>query len=132
MREKFGVGPASIPDYLALVGDTADGFPGLPGFGAKTASAVLARYGTSRTSRRSAQSGTSPDCATSPASPRRSPRTSSSHYLFRRIATIECDVEVGAVDEWLWRGPTARFATTCEKLGSKSLAGRAARAGKGR
>ena len=53
-------------------------------------------------------------------------------YLFRRIATIECDVEVGAVDEWLWRGPTARFATTCEKLGSKSLAGRAARAGKGR
>jgi hypothetical protein len=42
VREKFGVGPASIPDYLALVGDTADGFPGLPGFGAKTASAVLA------------------------------------------------------------------------------------------
>ena len=44
VREKFGVGPASIPDYLALVGDSADGFPGLPGFGAKTASAILARY----------------------------------------------------------------------------------------
>src|SRR5205085_9632218 len=42
---KFGVPPASIPDYLALVGDSADGFPGLPGFGAKTAAAVLARYG---------------------------------------------------------------------------------------
>ena len=44
-REKFGVPPASIPDYLALVGDTADGFPGLPGWGAKSAAAVLARYG---------------------------------------------------------------------------------------
>ena len=44
MRAKFGVGPASIPDYLALVGDSADGFPGLPGWGAKTTAAVLARY----------------------------------------------------------------------------------------
>ena len=44
VREKFGVGPASIPDWLALVGDSADGFPGLPGWGAKSASAVLARY----------------------------------------------------------------------------------------
>ncbi len=45
VTEKFGVGPASIPDYLGLVGDTADGFPGLPGWGAKSASLVLARYG---------------------------------------------------------------------------------------
>ena len=45
MREQFGVPPASIPDYLALVGDSADGFPGLPGWGAKSAAAVLARYG---------------------------------------------------------------------------------------
>ncbi len=44
VREKFGVGPESIPDYLALVGDAADGFPGLPGWGAKSASAVLAHY----------------------------------------------------------------------------------------
>ena len=44
VREKFGVGPASIPDWLALVGDSADGFPGLPGWGAKSASVVLARY----------------------------------------------------------------------------------------
>jgi len=44
VRERFGVGPRSIPDYLALVGDTADGFPGLPGWGAKSAAAVLARY----------------------------------------------------------------------------------------
>ena len=43
--ERFGVGPASIPDYLALVGDAADGFPGLPGWGARSAAAVLARYG---------------------------------------------------------------------------------------
>ena len=45
VEEKFGVGPASIPDYLGLVGDSADGFPGLPGWGAKSASAVLGRYG---------------------------------------------------------------------------------------
>ena len=45
VSEKFGVGPESIADYLGLVGDTADGFPGLPGWGAKSASAVLARYG---------------------------------------------------------------------------------------
>ena len=44
VREKFGVGPESIPDYLALVGDAADGFPGLPGWGAKSAAAVLAHY----------------------------------------------------------------------------------------
>jgi len=46
VREKFGVGPSSIPDWLALVGDTADGFPGLPGWGAKSAAAVLAHYET--------------------------------------------------------------------------------------
>ena len=42
---KFGVPPASIPDYLALVGDAADGYPGLPGWGAKSAAAVLAKFG---------------------------------------------------------------------------------------
>jgi 5'-3' exonuclease len=45
VKEKFGVFPASIPDYLAVVGDSADGFPGIPGWGAKSAAAVLARYG---------------------------------------------------------------------------------------
>ncbi len=45
VEEKFGVPPASIPDYLALVGDAADGYPGLPGFGAKSAAAVLSRFG---------------------------------------------------------------------------------------
>ena len=44
--ERWGVEPASIPDYLALVGDSADGYPGIPGFGAKTAAAILARYRT--------------------------------------------------------------------------------------
>ena len=52
--------------------------------------------------------------------------------LFRRIATVECDVEVGSVDDWKWTGPTARFAAVCEELGTKSLAARAARAAKGR
>ena len=82
--------PASIPDYLALVGDSADGFPGLPGWGAKSAAAVLARYGTSRTSRRWPTTGTSPSAA--PAAGRRAARaTLELALLFRRIATLEYD-----------------------------------------
>ena len=45
VRAKWGVSPESIPDYLALVGDSSDGYPGIPGFGSKTAAALLARYG---------------------------------------------------------------------------------------
>ena len=70
VQDKFGVLPESIPDYLALVGDSADGFPGLPGWGAKSAATVLARYGTSRTSRRRPVSGTS-RCGPAPSWPRR-------------------------------------------------------------
>ena len=58
VRAKFGVGPRSIPDYLALVGDSADGFPGLPGWGAKSTAIVLARYEhLDRDSRRRARLG---------------------------------------------------------------------------
>ena len=60
VREKFGVLPESIPDWLALVGDTADGFPGLPGFGAKTAAALLAATATSRRFPTTRRRGTSP------------------------------------------------------------------------
>ena len=98
---KFGVPPASIPDYLGLVGDSADGFPGIPGWGAKSAAAVLARYG---------HLEDIPDTAGQwdvPGPARRGQavggaarRTSTLALLFRRIATVETDVDVGAVDEW--------------------------------
>jgi 5'-3' exonuclease len=132
VREKFGVGPASIPDYLALVGDSADGFPGLPGFGAKTAAAILASYPHLEDIPPLGAKWEIPGLRHVPRLAETLAENLELAYLFRRIATIEYDVDVGAVDEWQWRGPTDRFAAACEKLGSKSLAGRAVRAAKGR
>ncbi len=125
VREKFGVNPSSIPDYLALVGDTADGFPGLPGFGAKTASAVLARYGHLEEIPTAGAQWDVPGLRHVPRLAETLAENFELALLFRRIATVERDVDVGAVDDWRWTGPTPRFAEMCEKLGSRSLAGRA-------
>ena len=132
VREKFGVGPASIPDYLALVGDSADGFPGLPGFGAKSAAA---RAGPLRAPRGHPPARRAVGCPWARHVPRLADTLAESFelaLLFRRIATVERDVEVGTVDDWRWTGPTDRFGEVCEKLGTKSLEGRARRAAKGR
>jgi 5'-3' exonuclease len=126
VREKFGVGPESIPDYLGLVGDTADGFPGLPGWGAKSAARVLARYGHLEdipteaslwevdglrgAAKLSATLNEQLDLA----------------VLFRTIATVDRDVPVGSVDEWRWTGPADEFDDVCERLGVPALARRAA------
>lgn len=122
VRAKFGVEPASIPDYLGLVGDTADGFPGLPGWGAKSAGLVLARYGHLEDIPSSAGQwdvdglrGAAKLSATLRAQ-------FAEAVLFRRIATIETDVEVGTVDEWRWTGPTIGFAAVAEELGAPGLA----------
>jgi 5'-3' exonuclease len=123
---KFGVLPGSIPDYLALVGDSADGYPGLPGWGAKSASAVLARYGHLEDVPRHAGQWDVPglrNAATLAA-------TLSDHLelavLFRRIATLELDVAVGSPHEWEWRGPTDAFADVCARIGAADLPRRAA------
>ena len=109
VREKFGVPPESIPDWLALVGDTADGFPGLPGLGAKTAAAVLRpRTSTSRRSPTTPRRGTSRACAASIGSRRRSRQGASVADLFKVLATLRTDADVGTVDDWEWRGPTRR------------------------
>ena len=126
VRAKFGVGPASIPDYLGLVGDSADGFPGIAGWGAKSASAVLARYehlegipeqpgqwdvpGLRGAAKLAANLRDEYELA----------------LLFRRIATTDTDVEVGTVDEWAWHGPTPEFDGWAERLGEPRLAERAA------
>ena len=122
IREKFGVGPASIPDFLGLVGDAADGFPGLPGWGAKSASLVLARYehlehippqaslwdvdGLRGAAKLSATLQDNMELA----------------ILFRIIATVDRDVPVGVVDDWRWRGPSDQFRQVCETLGVPALA----------
>lgn len=124
---KFGVPPASIADYLALVGDTSDGFPGLPGWGAKSAAAVLARYGTLEAIPASeadwAIEGGVRGAAKLAATLR---DRFDEALLFRRLATIVTDVPVGVVDDWEWRGPTSQFAAVVARLGAPELGERAA------
>ena len=123
--EKFGVSPESIPDYLALVGDAADGFPGLPGWGAKSAATVLSRY---------------PHLENIPDDPRRwqvkvrgAAKLAATlaeqrelAELFRRIATVVEDApEVGPVDGWRWSGPTDAFEEICDYLDAPNLPARA-------
>ena len=106
---KFGVPPASIPDYLALVGDAADGYPGLTGWGAKSAAAVLARFG------RLESIPTDPrdwhvNAANASALSATLERNRDLAFLFRDLATLRTDVPVfDAVDELRWQGPTAAF-----------------------
>jgi 5'-3' exonuclease len=127
VREKFGVGPASIPDYLGLVGDTADGFPGLPGWGAKSAAAVLARYEHLEaiprdpadwdvTVRGAAKLGATLADSFDDA------------LLFRTIATIAYDAPTFTdLDELRWTGPTDALATFAADLDAPSLVERAER-----
>ncbi|WP_419803853.1 5'-3' exonuclease [Terriglobus sp.] len=106
---KFGVPPASIPDYLALVGDTADGFPGLPGWGAKGAAAILAKYGHIDAIPQDFRTWNVR--VTNPAALSETLQTRMSDaLLFRTLATLRTDVDVFAnVDELEWRGPTEAF-----------------------
>ncbi|CAN5648888.1 hypothetical protein BH20ACT2_BH20ACT2_02720 [soil metagenome] len=122
---KFGVAPESIPDYLALVGDSADGFPGLPGWGAKSAAAVLRRYGhLEEIPPMPGQWDITVRGAANLSSTLR--HQFDEALLFRRIATLEPDAPVCAsVDELRWNGPTAAFAGVCERLDAGGLARRA-------
>lgn len=118
---KFGVPPESIADYLGLVGDTADGYPGLPGWGAKSASTVLAKFGSIEAIPPSSGDWGLPGLrgAEKLAVTLRDQRELA--LLFRRIATVERDVEVGAVDDWRWTGPTPEFEAWAERLGAPDL-----------
>jgi 5'-3' exonuclease len=127
VRQKFGVPPASIPDWLALVGDSADGFPGLPGWGARSAAAVLARYRhLEQVPRRAADwdvplRGAARLAATLAEQGERA-------RLFRTLATLRADAPIGAdVDALRWVGPRPGFAAWSERLGPPSLQDRAAR-----
>jgi 5'-3' exonuclease len=116
VRAKFGVPPSSIPDYLALVGDAADGYPGLQGWGAKSAAAVLARF--ERLEHIPDDWRTWSVNATSPA---RLARTLAENrelvLLFRRLATLRTDVDVfDSVDDLRWHGPTPQFKALAERM----------------
>ena len=125
--EKFGVRPESIPDYLALVGDSADGFPGLPGWGARGTATVLARYVHLEAIPRDAN-----DWDVTLRGADRLSRTLNEGqdvaYLFRDLATLrDADSPIGSLEELRWRGPGAGFTEICHMLDSDSLANRGIR-----
>jgi 5'-3' exonuclease len=113
---RFGVPPASIPDYLALVGDASDGYPGLPGWGAKSAAAVLARY--QHLEQIPEDWRTWGVNASSPGRLARVLAESRDEvYLFRTLATLRTDIDVFAsVDDLRWQGPTPAFAPLVARL----------------
>ncbi len=121
VRAKFGVGPESIPDYLGLVGDTADGFPGLAGWGAKSAALVLARYGHIEDIPASAGQWDVPGLRGAAKLSATLQAQLADALLFRQIATVDTDVDVGTVDHWRWSGPTADFAAVAAELGAPDL-----------
>ncbi len=125
--EKYGVAPASIPDWLALVGDSADGFPGLPGWGAKTAAAVLRRY---EHLERIPHAAGQWD-VTGVRGAAKLAATLADRYddavLFKRLATLNTSVDVGEPDDWRWSGPTDDLATWCERLDSPDVLAKARR-----
>lgn len=131
VRERLGVPPESVPDYLALVGDSADGFPGVPGWGAKSAAALLSRYG------RLDAIPKDPEAWDVPV--RGAARLAAAlvdHWddalLFRDLATLRADAPVGTVDEWRWSGPTEAAPDWAERLDAPALAARAGRLAGGR
>jgi 5'-3' exonuclease len=109
--QKYGVPPALIPDYLALVGDAADGFPGIPGIGAKTAARLLNQHGPIERLPDGVL-GDQRDLA----------------LLFRRLATLRTDAPLfTAVDDIRWHGPSPAFAHWAQRVGDPRLVERAER-----
>lgn len=126
VRERLGVDPESVPDYLALVGDSADGFPGLAGWGAKSAGVVLSQYRhleaiphapgqwevTVRNSTRLAETLV---------------KDMDNALLFRELAKLRLTCEVGKVDDWHWTGPTSESEAMAERLDAPDLLQKARR-----
>jgi 5'-3' exonuclease len=114
--EKFGVTPESIPDYLALVGDAADGYPGLPGWGAKSAAAVLARFGHLEAIPEDPLLWRA-NVMNAGALARTLVRERDRAFLFRELARLRTDIPLfDSIDELQWHGPTPAFAGLAERL----------------
>jgi 5'-3' exonuclease len=111
VREKFGVEPALIPDFLALVGDASDGYPGLAGIGRVTAARLIGKYGAIE------------DFPASVLGERRQLA-----LLFKDLATLRTDASLfGDIEELRWRGPTPGFSALAARLGEPRLVARADR-----
>ena len=122
VHERFGVGPESIPDYLALVGDTADGIPGVPRWGAKSTSQVLSRY-----RHLEAIPDDAAEWTVKPRGAKALAATLAGHRedaaLYKRLATLRTDVPIGEeLRELAWRGvPRREFTALCEEIGLNGL-----------
>jgi 5'-3' exonuclease len=116
VRAKFGVNPELIPDYLALVGDAADGYPGIAGIGPKGAAALLTRYG-----------------AIEQFPPQELGERQRLALLFKELATLRTDAKLFAdVSELEWRGPISGLSATCERLEAPDLFARVTKAARTR
>jgi 5'-3' exonuclease len=112
IREKYGVEPALIPDLLALVGDAADGYPGIPGIGSATAARLLNRYGT---------------IEDFPAGVLGDNRALA--LLFKDLATLRTDTRLFSnVDQLRWQGPTTSFVSYAQRIGAERVLERCLRA----
>ncbi len=110
VHAKYGVVPAFIPDYLALVGDAADGYPGIPRIGARTASRLIARHGAIESFPAEVLADRNREHA----------------LLFKQLATLRCDAPLfDDVEELRWNGPTSSFAAVAQAIGDTRLAVRA-------
>jgi 5'-3' exonuclease len=125
--EKYGVQPASIPDWLALVGDSADGYPGIPGWGAKSASAVLGRYLHLESVPNNPQEWGLPSSRAE-----RLLKSLLEHredaFLFRRLATLRDDVPLREnLKDLEWRGAFMSLKMVCKELGDERILERVSR-----
>jgi 5'-3' exonuclease len=112
VQAKFGVAPELIPDYLALVGDSADGYPGIAGIGPKGAASLISRYGRIE------------DFPAEALGERRGLA-----LLFKKLATLRTDAALFAdIDELQWHGPTERFSACAARIGDPRLLARADKA----
>jgi 5'-3' exonuclease len=124
---KYGVKPASIPDWLALVGDSADGFPGIPGWGAKSASAVLSRFEHIESIPDDLEAwGISPGRAKRLAESLEGRREEA--LLYRQLATLRVDVPLEEkLDDLEWQGAHERLKELCAGLGEEKIPERISR-----
>ena len=132
VREKFGVMPESIPDYLALVGDTADGYPGLPGWGAKSTAAVLTKFGHLEAIPEDGRLW-GVGIANSATLSRVLSEQREQVFLFRTLATLRTDIALfDDVDELLWTGNTPAFEALAARLDSAVVENKAGAVTEGR
>jgi 5'-3' exonuclease len=130
VRDKYGVHPASIPDWLALVGDSADGYPGIPGWGAKSAGIVLSKFRRLDSIPDDPAKWRLPSISAGRAASLAQSLSSRRHeaMLYRRLATLRDDVPIKEqTGDLEWKGARARLRDLCREWGDERIAARVPR-----